>query len=89
MCYLRLAKALEPGFVITIEPGVYFIPELMDRWKAEKKFTQYINYDMFEKYKDFGGIRIEDDVLVTEEGYRILGKPIPKSIEDVEELASS
>ena len=85
---LRLAKTLHPGFVITIEPGIYFIPELIDRWKYENKFAEYINYDKVEKYENFGGIRIEDDILVTQNGNRVLGKSIPKTIEEVEELAS-
>ena len=85
---LRLGKALEPAFVITVEPGIYFIPELINRWKAERKHAQYINYDAVVKYKNFGGIRIEDDVLVTEQGYRVLGKSIPKTIHEVEAMSS-
>jgi Xaa-Pro aminopeptidase len=85
---LRLAKALEPGYVVTVEPGIYFIPELIDRWKAEQKCSAYINYAAVEKYRDFGGIRIEDDVLVTDNGHRVLGKKIPKSIEEVQALSS-
>ncbi len=85
---LRLGRALEAGFVITVEPGVYFIPELIDRWKAEKKNSQYINYDMVKKYEDFGGLRIEDDVLVTANGQRVLGKKIPKTIDEVEDMSS-
>jgi Xaa-Pro aminopeptidase len=85
---LRLAKALETGFVITVEPGVYFIPELIDQWKAAKKFDNFINYAKLESYRDFGGIRIEDDVLVVDGGQRVLGNPISKSIEEVEKLAS-
>lgn len=85
---LRLGKELEAGFVITVEPGLYFIPELIDRWKAEKKCSDFINYDMVEKYRDFGGIRIEDDVLVTENGHRVLGKKIPKTIDEVETMSS-
>ncbi len=84
LCYLRLAKPLQPGFVITVEPGIYIIPELIDQWKAERKNEQFINYDMLERYRDFGGIRVEDDVVVTESGYRLLGKPVPKTIAEVE-----
>ena len=83
---LRLARKLEPGFVITIEPGIYFIPELIDMWKADKKFEQYINYDKVETYKDFGGIRNEEDFVITADGARLLGKPVPKTIEEVEAL---
>lgn len=85
---LRLAKALEPDFVITVEPGLYFIPELIDRWQAERKLSQYINYPAVDKYRDFGGIRLEDDVLVTDNGSRILGKKIPKTIDEVEAMSS-
>jgi len=84
LSYLRLAKPLRAGFVITVEPGLYFIPELMDQWKAQRKFEQFIDYEVLETYRDFGGIRIEDDVLVTETGYRLLGKPVPKTIAEVE-----
>jgi Xaa-Pro aminopeptidase len=86
--YLRLGKELKPGFVLTVEPGCYFIPALIDQWKAEKKHENFINYDILETYKDFGGIRIEDDVLITQTGYRVLGKPIPKTIEEVEAVMS-
>ncbi|MCP4624238.1 MAG: M24 family metallopeptidase [bacterium] len=85
---LRLAKKLEPGFVITVEPGMYFMPELIDKWKAEKKFEEFINYPQLEAYRNFGGIRIEDDVLVVEYGQRVLGRPVPKSIGEVEELST-
>jgi len=85
---LRLGRELEPGFVLTIEPGIYFIPELIDRWKAEKKFTDFINYDKVEQYKDFGGLRNEEDFLITNDGARLLGKPIPKTIDDVESQRS-
>ncbi len=84
--FLRLGKKLQTGFVLTVEPGIYFIPELFAQWKAEKKFTEFINYNKVETYLDFGGIRIEDDVLVTETGHRILGKPIPKTIAEIEEI---
>jgi len=85
---LRLARALEPGFVVTIEPGIYFIPELIARWRSEGKHKAFVNYAAVEKYIGFGGIRIEDDLLVTEEGHRVLGRPIPKAITDIESLMS-
>ena len=84
---LRLARPLETGFVLTVEPGVYFIPALIDQWKAEGRHAAFVNYDKFEAFKDFGGIRIEDDVLVTTDGHRTLGPPIPKQVEEVEALA--
>jgi Xaa-Pro aminopeptidase len=86
LAFLRLARKLEPGFVLTDEPGIYFIPALIDQWRQEGKFFEFINYDKVETYKDFGGIRIEDDVLVTADGYRVLGKPIPKTVSEVEFL---
>ncbi len=82
---LRMGKELKPGYVLTVEPGIYFIPELIDRWKEDGKFTEFIDYDEVDKYRDFGGIRIEDDVLITEESHRVLGEPIAKSVEEVEE----
>ncbi len=81
---LRLGRKLEPGFVFTIEPGIYFIPELIDQWKTKKHNIEFINFDKVEEYKTFGGLRNEEDFLVTETGYELLGKPKPKSIEDVE-----
>jgi Xaa-Pro aminopeptidase len=86
LAYLRLAKTLQPGYVLTVEPGIYFIPALIDQWKGEKKFTEFIDYDKVEKYKGLGGIRIEDDVLVTESGCRVLGVPIPKEIDEIQTL---
>ena len=82
--YLRLGRRLQPGFVLTNEPGIYFIPELIDMWKAEKKYQEFLNYDKIEEYRDFGGIRIEDDILVTADGHRVLGRPIPKTVAEVE-----
>ncbi|MCP5051149.1 MAG: aminopeptidase P family protein [bacterium] len=86
LAYLRLGKSLETGFVLTVEPGIYFIPALIDKWKAENKFTDFIDYSKVEAFKNFGGIRIEDDLLITGDGYRILGKPIPKEIDEIEAL---
>jgi len=88
LAYLRYSKQLQPGLVITVEPGIYFIPALIDKWRAEDKFTEFIDYDAVEGYKDFGGVRIEDDVLITKDGSRVLGKPIPKTAEDVEAVAA-
>ena len=70
---LRLARPLEPGFVLTVEPGIYFIPTLIDLWAAEKRFDNFINYDELMKWKNFGGIRNEDDFLITNDGYKLLG----------------
>ncbi len=82
---LRLGRALEPGFVVTVEPGLYFIPELMDRWAAEKKHEQFINYGKVFAYKNFGGIRIEDDYLITANGSSLLGSDkLPRIAEEVE-----
>ena len=81
---LRLAKPLKPGIVLTIEPGIYFIPSLIDMWRDEKRFTDFINYENLEAYKDFGGIRNEENFVITEDGYKLLGKNKPKTIEDVE-----
>ncbi len=89
LAYLRLARKLEPGFVITIEPGIYFIPALIDRWQADGLHKDFICYDRLAAYRDFGGIRIEDDVLITAEGSRVLGPPIPKSVADVEAAMES
>ncbi|MCF0199929.1 MAG: aminopeptidase P family protein [Bacteroidales bacterium] len=85
---LRCGKTLKPGFVVTDEPGIYFIPTLIDLWKAEGKNKDFINYDKLETYKDFGGIRIEDDLLITENGCRIPGRPIPKTVSEVEDMCA-
>lgn len=85
---LRLARALQPGFVLTVEPGLYFIPGLIERWRAAKRWDGFIDYEKLEAFKNAGGVRIEDDVLITEAGSRVLGPPIPKTVEDVEAVFS-
>ena len=84
LAYLRLAKKLEPGYVLTVEPGIYFIPALIDQWQAAKKAAPFINYAAVEKFRRFGGMRIEDDVLVTASGARVLGPAIAKTVNDLE-----
>jgi Xaa-Pro aminopeptidase len=86
---LRLARELEAGFVLTVEPGIYFIPQLIEKMKSEGKWKSYVNYDALESYYSFGGIRIEDDILVTPDGQKVLGKPIPKTVVEVEELMNA
>lgn len=86
---LRMGRKLEEGFVITDEPGIYFIPALIDEWRAKGLHTDFINYEKLETYKDFGGIRIEDDLLITKDGCRFLGEErIPYHPKDVEEFMS-
>lgn len=82
---LRMGRRLEEGFVVTDEPGIYFIPALIDNWKANGHCKDFLNFDKLETYKDFGGIRIEDDVLITKDGCRFIGKDrIPYHPKDVE-----
>jgi Xaa-Pro aminopeptidase len=83
---LRLGKALKAGFTLTVEPGIYIIPELIDRWKAEQKHTSFINYELLNDYRNFGGIRIEDNFAITDNGSQKLGKSLPKSLDEIEAM---
>ena len=87
---LRMGRKLEEGFVVTDEPGIYFIPSLIDDWRASGHCKEFLNFDMLETYKDFGGIRIEDDVLITADGCRFIGKDlIPYHPQDIEDFINS
>ncbi len=83
--YLRLSRPLEPGFVLTVEPGIYFIPALIECWRNERQHEAFIHYDRVKDFESFGGIRIEDNILVTSSGSRLLGPGIPKTIPEIEE----
>ena len=84
---LRMGRRLEEGFVVTDEPGIYFIPALIDDWKSSGHCREFLNFDMLETYKDFGGIRIEDDILITNDGCRFLGnKRIPYHPQELEDF---
>lgn len=83
---LRLGKKLESGYVVTVEPGLYFIPELIDQWGASKQFGDYINYDKLEAFRDFSGIRIEDDFLITPNGHEMLGKHLAMTTDEIEAI---
>lgn len=81
---LRLGKALESGYVVTVEPGIYMIPELIDIWQAENKNAEYINYDKVNEYRNFGGVRVEDDFLITDDGYKLLGNGLITTVDEIE-----
>lgn len=84
---LRMGRRLQEGFVVTDEPGIYFIPALIDLWQSNHTNEEFLNFDAINKYKDFGGIRIEDDLLITKNGARFLGSDrIPYHVSDVEEF---
>jgi Xaa-Pro aminopeptidase len=82
--FLRLNRVLEPGMVVTIEPGVYFIPALIDKWQQERTNRDFIDFERVREFHSLGGIRIEDDVVVTPEGARVLGPGLPKVAREVE-----
>lgn len=86
--YLRMGKRLKPGYVITNEPGCYFIPALIDKWQAEGINKDFINFDKVNEYRDFGGIRLEDDILITENGAEIIGERVPITPEEVEAVVA-
>ena len=83
---LRLGKPLEPGYVLTVEPGLYFIPELIDQWSAAGKFRDYINYDKLEEFRGFSGIRVEDNFLITTDGKEMLGKHLALTTDEIEAI---
>jgi Xaa-Pro aminopeptidase len=86
--FLRLNRTLEAGFVLTVEPGIYFIPALIGRWQKERLHPEFINYDKVSALIGFGGIRIEDNVLVTPAGAHVLGPGIPKTLPEIEEACA-
>ena len=86
---LRLGRELEPGFTLTVEPGVYCIPALMDQWKAERKFESFINYEALQTLRNFGGIRVEEDFLITNTGAKLLGKKLPMTVAEIEAIRGS
>lgn len=87
--YLRMAKPLVEGHVVTVEPGIYLIPALIDQWRAEGRFREFIAYDALESLRGLGGIRIEHDVLVTADGARVLGPPLAETADEIEALVGT
>jgi Xaa-Pro aminopeptidase len=85
---LRLGRRLQKGFVLTNEPGIYFIPALIDQWQRDQTNAGFINFDKVNEYRNFGGIRIEDDILVTENGGKIIGKRVPVDPDEVEKIVA-
>ena len=83
---LRFGRQLQAGHILTVEPGIYFIPQLIAQWEQENKFSNYINYPKVREYIGFGGIRIEDDILITADGCRVLGSPLPKMVSEIEDI---
>ena len=80
-----MGRRLQKGMVVTVEPGIYFIPAYIEKWKSEGRLKDCIDYTLLESYYDFGGIRIEDDMLITEHGNRVLGKRhVPETTEEIE-----
>ena len=87
---LRMGRRLEEGFVVTDEPGIYFIPALINEWRAKKHCAEFLNFDRLDEYKEFGGIRLEDDILITKDGCRFIGKDrIPYHPKDVEDFIAA
>jgi Xaa-Pro aminopeptidase len=86
---LRLARPLEPGFVLTIEPGIYFIPQLIDAWRAKGHLAAFIDYDEVDRWRDFSGVRSEENYLITETGARRLGPRKPQTIEEMEAVRAA
>ena len=82
--YLRLARPLQAGFVLTVEPGIYFNPWLSAQWRASGLHTDLIDYDALDRHMDFGGVRIEDDVLITASGPKVLTEAVPKDLREIE-----
>lgn len=86
LSYLRLGKMLQCGNVLTVEPGIYFIPALIDQWEQKGRYKEFVNYSSLNSFRDFGGIRIEDDVLITNDGCDCLSYDIPKNISEIEQF---